>query len=78
MTPNYLEGRYEAGDAAAEIVSTVEKHYRYHQMCYQVIDMVVSCFRDRFQQKVYIKTLQTMEILLLKALPEEDFCLELQ
>ena len=36
-------------------------------------DMVVNCVRDRFQQKDYIETLQTMEILLLKVLREEDF-----
>ena len=29
------------------------------------------------QQKYYFETLQTMEILLLKALPEEDFGLDL-
>ena len=36
-------------------------------------DMVVNGVRDRFQQKDYIETLQTMEILLLKVLREEDF-----
>ena len=35
--------------------------------------MVVNCIRNRFQQKDKIKTFQTMEILLLKALREEDF-----
>ena len=40
--------------------------------------MVVNCIRDRFQQKDYIETLQTMEILLLKAFREEDFGYELQ
>ena len=35
--------------------------------------MVVNCVRDRFQQKDYIETLQTMEILLLKVFREEDF-----
>ena len=34
--------------------------------------MIVSCIRDRIQQKDYIETLQTMEILLLKVLREED------
>ena len=40
--------------------------------------MVVNCIRNRFQQKGYIETLQTMEILLLKALRKEDFGHELQ
>ena len=40
--------------------------------------MVVSCSRNRFQQKDYIETLQTMEILLLKDLHEEDFGHELR
>ena len=40
--------------------------------------MVVNCIRNRFQQKEYIETLQTMEILLLKALCEVGFGRELQ
>ena len=40
--------------------------------------MNVNCIRDRFQQKDYIKTLQTMEMLLLKVLREENFGHELQ
>ena len=35
--------------------------------------MVVKGIRNRFQQKDYIETLQTMEILLLKMLLEEHF-----
>ena len=42
------------------------------------IDMVVSCIRNRFQQKDYIETFQTMETLHLKALCKEDFGHELQ
>ena len=41
-------------------------------------DIVVNCIRDRFQQKDYIETLQTMEMLLLKVFREEDFGHELQ
>ena len=41
-------------------------------------DIVVNCIRDRFQQKDYIETYQTMEMLLLKVLREEDFGHELQ
>ena len=40
--------------------------------------MVVYCICNGFKQKDYIETLQTMEILLLKALCEEDFGHELQ
>ena len=40
--------------------------------------MVVNCIHNRFQQKEYIETLQTMEILLLKALCEVGFGRELQ
>ena len=35
--------------------------------------MVFNCIRNRIQQKDYIETLQTMEIMLLKELREEDF-----
>ena len=44
---------------------------------YQAIEIVVNCIRNRFQQKDLIETLQTIEILLLKALREEDFGHEL-
>ena len=40
--------------------------------------MVVNCIRNRLQQKDNNETLQTMEMLLLKALHEEDFGHELQ
>ena len=57
-------------------VSKVQEYYRH--FFYQTIDMVVNCIRNRFQQKEYIEALQTMEILLLKALREEGFGHELQ
>ena len=53
---------YEKGKAPVEWVSTVEEHY--HQIFI-------------LAEKYYIKTLQAMEILLLKALCEEDFGHEL-
>ena len=40
--------------------------------------MVVNCIRNRLQQKDSNETLQKMEMLLLKALHEEDFGHELQ
>ena len=45
---------------------------------YEATDMVANCILNRFQQKDYIETLQTMEILLLKAFCEEVFGHELQ
>ena len=71
-----VPSRYEDGEAPAEFESTVEEHYR--QIFYQTIDMVTNCIRERFQQKDYVETFQTMENLLLKALSEEDFGLDLQ
>ena len=65
-----VSSHYEEGEAPVEFVSTVKQHYR--QIFYQAVDMIVSCIRDRIQQKDYIETLQTMEILLLKVLREED------
>ena len=49
------------GEAPVEFVSIVEEHYH----------KILS------QQKYYIETLQAMDILLLKALCEEDFGHEL-
>ena len=69
-----VSSHYEEGEAPAQFVSTVEEHYR--QIFCQVV-MVVSCIRDRIQQKDYIETLQAMEILLLKVFHEEDFDHEL-
>ena len=40
--------------------------------------MVANCIRNRFLEKDYSETPQAMEILLLKALREEDFGHELQ
>ena len=40
--------------------------------------MLTNCICDRFQQKDYLETFQTMENLLLKALCEEDLGIELQ
>ena len=45
---------------------------------YQVIEIVVNCISNRFQQKDDIETLKAIEMLLLKALREEDFDHELQ
>ena len=39
---------------------------------------MVNCIRNRFPQKGFVETLQTMEILLLKVLRKEDFGHELQ
>ena len=66
---------YEEGEPPVEFVSKVEEYY--HQFFYKVINMVVNCTCDKFQQIHYIETLQTMKILPLKTLHEEDSSHEL-
>ena len=76
MTTNYLEKKkfqvshYEQEEAPTEIVST--------SFFYQAIEIVVNCIRIRFPQKDHIESLQKMEMLLLKALRDEDFDHKLQ
>ena len=67
---------YEEEEAPVEFVSKVEEYYLH--FFYQAIEIVVNCIRNRFQQKDHIETLQKMEILLLKALRDEDFDHKLQ
>ena len=67
---------YEEEEAPVEFVSKVEEYYLH--FFYQAIEIVVNCIRNRFQQKDHIESLQKMEILLLKALSDEDFDHELQ
>ena len=66
---------YEEEKAPVEFVSKVEKYCQL--FFYQTIEIVVNCIFNRFQQKDHIETLQKMEILLLKALRDEDFDHEL-
>lgn len=54
-----IPSRYGDGEALAEFVSTVEKHFR--QFFYQTIDMIANCIRDRFLPKCSIETFQTKE-----------------
>ena len=67
---------YEEEEAPVEFVSKVEEYYLH--FFYQAIEIVVNCILNRFQQKDHIETLQKMEILLLKALRDEDFDHKLQ
>ena len=67
---------YEEEEAPVEFLSIVEEYYLH--FFYQVIEIVVNCIRNRFQQKDHIEALQKMEILHLKALRGEDFDHELQ
>ena len=67
---------YEEEEALVEVVSKVEEYY--HHFFYQSIESVINCIHNRFQQKDHIETLQKMEILLLKALRDEDFDHKLQ
>ena len=67
---------YEEQEAPVEFASKVEEYYQ--KFIHQAIGMVVNCVCYRFQQKDYIETLEIMEMLLLKALHEEDFSHEIQ
>ena len=68
---------YEEEEAPVEFVSKVEEYY-HHFLFYQAIEIVLSGIHNRFQYTYHIETLQKMEILLLKALRDEDFDHELQ
>ena len=74
--PKNISSHYEEEEAPVEFASKVEEYYLH--FFYQAIEIVVNCIRNRFQQKDHIETLQKMEILLLKALRDEDFDHELQ
>ena len=76
MTINYHTKKkylshYEEGEPPVK----VEEYYL--QFFNKVIDMVVNCICNKFQQIHYIETLQTMKILPLKTLHEEDSSHEL-
>ena len=80
MTPNYLEKEQ------LRVIMRKKKllqnlHLKLRNTAtifYQAIWIVVKRIRNRFQQKDHIETLETIEMLLLKALHEEDFGHELQ
>ena len=55
--------RYEDGEASAEFHSTPEEYYRVYY--YEVLDLMIQCLTDRFDQPGY-KMFSTMEQLLLK------------
>ena len=57
------------------ILKTIPYYLDFFQ---QAIEIVGNCIGNRFQQKHLIETLQKMEILLSKALRDEDFDHELQ
>ena len=67
---------YEEEEAPVEFLSIVGEYYLH--FFYQVIEIVVNCIRNRFQQKDHIEALQKMEILHLNASRGEDFDHELQ
>ena len=71
-----VSSHQEEEEAPVELVSKVEEQY-YH-FFYQVIEIVVNCTRNRFQQKNLIETLQTIETLPLEVLREEDFVYKCQ
>ena len=71
-----VSSNYEEGGASVELVSKIKEYYR--QFFYRAIYMVGNCIRNSYQQKDYIKVLHAMESMILKALREEDFGIELQ
>ena len=71
-----VSSHYEEEEAPVEFVSKVKEYYLH--FFYQVIKTAVNCIRNRIQQKDHIEILQKMEILLLRALRDEDFDHELQ
>ena len=80
MTPNYLEKEtFLAIMRKKKLTQNLYLKLRnIPPFFYQVIEIVVDCIRNKFQPKNLIETLQATGILLLKALPEEDFGHELQ
>ena len=66
--------RFETGNAPPEFPSTAEDHYR--RIYFEVLDLVLQCIKDRFDQpgyQVYCK----LECLLLKAAQNTDYSDEL-
>ena len=78
MTPSYLEKeKFWVLVRKKKLLQNLHlKLKNTTNIFYQAIERAVNC--KRFQQKDLIGNLQTMELLLLKALREEDFGHELQ
>ena len=60
-----VSSHYEEEKAPVEFVYKVEEYYLH--LFYQATEILVSCIRNRFQQKDYIETLQKMEITTFKS-----------
>ena len=67
--------RYEIGAGQSHFPEGVEEYYR--QIYFEVLDLAITCVKERFNQPGYC-TYQVTESLLLKAVRGEDFTAELQ
>ena len=70
-----IPNRYMIGKAAAEHPENVEEEYR--RQYYAALDSVITCIKERFEQKDY-EMYATLEQLLIKAILGESFEEELQ
>ena len=66
--------RLEYGTAAHEYPSTAEDHFR--QIYYEVLDLVISCITDRFDQPGYC-IYNKVQNLILKAAKQQDYQIKL-
>ena len=67
--------RYEIGTGESHFPEGVEECYR--QIYFEVLDLAITCVKERFDQRGYC-TYQVTESLLLKAVRSEDFTAELK
>ena len=81
MTPNYLEKeKFRVIMRKKKLLQNLYLKLRNTTISFFIKQLIQlsTAFRNRFQQKAHIETLKKMEILLLKALRDKDFDLELQ
>ena len=81
MTPNYLEKeKFRVIMRKKKLLQNLYLKLRNTTTSFFIKQLIQlsTAFRNRFQQKAHIETLKKMEILLLKALRDKDFDLELQ
>ena len=81
MTPNYLEKeKFRVIMRKKKLLQNLYLKLRNTTTSFFIKQLIQlsTAFRNRFQQKAHIETLKKMEILLLKALRDKNFDLELQ
>ena len=65
-----IPNRYVIGKAAEEHPENVEEEYR--RQYFAALDTIITCIKERFEQKDY-ETYATLEQLLMKAILGESF-----